>query len=220
MCSIFSVWNVVANAIVLVVFFMQKRYTGSAGIYKISIALADIMVGLFIFPTFASSLSKITMTQEKMGPSSNTSITPGPGDRYDIVPHMPGGDVWTNFDQPYLNFVGFFTSMYLTLTIYTLMVACIDRLVYVRNSRTYSNQKSTFVARITIGVSWLVSIIVAIVPFFVDRYNLIASVMVLSSGATSLYLYIIAYVIPLLVLWVGGIVLLVFTIMRSRKRRT
>nr|XP_026696534.1 uncharacterized protein LOC100181044 isoform X1 [Ciona intestinalis]BBC53705.1 Ci-LF-8 receptor [Ciona intestinalis] len=217
-CSILSIWNVVANSIVLVVFFKQKRYTSSAGIYKLSIALADIMVGLFIYPTFANNISKITMTLEKMGPSSNTSLVPGV--RFDSVPHLPGGDVWANFDQPYLNFVGFFTSMYLTITIFTLMVACIDRLVYVRNSRTYSNQRSTFVAKIAIATSWVVAIIVAIVPFFVDRYNLIASVMVLSSGATSLYLYIIGYVIPLVVLWVGGIVLLILTIIRSRKIAT
>ncbi|XP_076817400.1 uncharacterized protein LOC143462958 [Clavelina lepadiformis] len=199
-CGILAIVNVIMNLTVLVVMFRSKKLRCSQGVYRISLAFADLIAGAIIYPTFANNLAKITASRESMGPAYNQRQNIQNG-TFDSVPHLPGGNVWAHLDGPYLKFVGFFTSMYLTVTIYTLFTACVDRFEYVRISLRSSKEHQKRAALISVTCVWSVAIVISIIPFFVDEYTLIASVMVLASGPSAIYIYLFAFFLPILVMW-------------------
>ncbi|CAK8685207.1 unnamed protein product [Clavelina lepadiformis] len=199
-CGALAVANVLMNLTVLAVMFRCKKLRCSQGIYRISLTFADLIAGAIIYPTFANNLSEITRSRESMGPAYNETQTLE-NQTYDSIPHLPGGNVWSHLDQPYLDFVGFFTSMYLTVTISTLLMASVDRFQYLRTSDRFSKERQQNIALISVACLWLVCVVFSIIPFFVDKYTLIASVMVLASGFSAIYIYLFAYLLPILIMW-------------------
>jgi len=216
-CSILSLICFLENAMVIFVYTKDKELRDSQGVFKLSLGFSDLIAAGIIYPTFANSLSKVTMSREIMGTPYNESAVVGDKQRFDSLPRYPGGDAWSHFDQPYLDFVGFFTSLHLSVTIFTFIMASADRILFYKRYLAYSKGNAKKFAVLTVPATWLAGVAVAIPSLFVNRYTLIASILVLSSGSTALLFYVVAFGIPIITMWILSTVTLVLNLKKARR---
>nr|CAB3262030.1 uncharacterized protein LOC100177887 [Phallusia mammillata] len=226
-CGILAAVILFANGLVIVTFLNNHKLRNSQGIYKLSLAIADLLVGAVVIPTFASSLFKITSYREYMGqpyydvPRNANVVRFENFTRYDSIPHYPGGGAANHFELWYLNFVGFITTFSLSVSIYTLAIAGIDRLAVVNYPLKYTRDKAKKWAKRACFVIWILAIVCSCVPIFEKtlRYDLVASVLITPTGVTALYLYIVGFALPLLLLWSISIATLIITLKHGKQRK-
>ncbi|XP_002131825.3 uncharacterized protein LOC100177887 [Ciona intestinalis] len=219
-CSILAVVIVVANLSVILVFVINEKLRNSQGVYKISLACADFLVGAIVLPSFPISLSMQLHTDEVMGAEYNVSNLTATGLRFDEVAHLPGA--YEMFNKSYLNAIGFFTTTSFIISIYSLMMASFDRFSIVRKPLAYSKDGAKLLAIRATIILWVLSIILGILPLFVGRslrYGLIASTLISTSGTASLYFYVVALAFPLLVMWILSISTFVMTVRHNNRTR-
>nr|XP_002131825.2 octopamine receptor beta-2R-like [Ciona intestinalis]BBC53703.1 Ci-LF-5/6 receptor [Ciona intestinalis] len=219
-CSILAVAIVVANLSVILVFVINEKLRNSQGVYKISLACADFLVGAIVLPSFPISLSMQLHTNEGMGSEYNVTNLTTAGLRFDEVPHLPGA--YEMFNKSYLNAIGFFTTTSFIISIYSLMVASFDRFSIVRKPLAYSKDGAKLLAIRATVILWVLSIILGILPLFIGpslRYGLVASTLISTSGTASLYFYVVALAFPLIVMWVLSISTFVMTVRHNNRTR-
>nr|XP_039253864.1 rhodopsin, GQ-coupled-like [Styela clava] len=179
------------NITVLVVFSVKKHSMNSQRLYKISLAVADLLVGLVVLPTMITTIHEsfnfhheVIDTVDKYG-RNITTIT----------------DVLSSYE--FLGISGFFTTLSLSVSIYTLMVASFDRLMVVYKPLEYNKFRAISIAKILIAIVWILCLIFSLLPFAVDGlfYAFVASVVVSLGGGSALILYSVVMVIPLLIVW-------------------
>nr|XP_026696536.1 uncharacterized protein LOC104265481 isoform X3 [Ciona intestinalis] len=90
---ILSLLVIIGNISVMLVIYHSKSRT-SQDVYKASIAMADLIVGVFVIPSFAYSVMIIQLLhQENLGPAhpglTNFTVPDVEKGRYDSVPHLP-----------------------------------------------------------------------------------------------------------------------------------
>lgn len=205
---------VLLNGTVLTVFATTKRLRNSQGIYKISLAAADLLVGVFVFPTFIDTMRRALMTP------------------YILVDGEKQEDSWGNagngtrlqlqrFTVSYYNFCGFFTTLSLTVSVYTLMTASFDRFMVVYRPLEYNQFAAKKTAKLCCLVLWVVGIAFSLLPLVVPdiTFMRIASVLVvLGGGMTALIIYTIALAIPLILVWVMNIATFMFSKRNAKVR--
>ncbi|XP_002131810.4 uncharacterized protein LOC100185762 [Ciona intestinalis] len=221
-CSILAVAIVVANLSVILVFMLNKKLRNSQGVYKMSLACSDFLVGVVVVPSIPISLYMRLNIPETMGMSYNASNLPvqNVGIRFDDVPHLPG--INTVYYRSYLNAIGFFTTTSFIISIYSLMMASFDRFSIVRKPLAYSKDGAKLLTIRATLILWVLSIILGILPLFVERslrYGLIASTLISTSGTASLSFYVVALAIPLLIMWILSISTFVMTVRHNRQTR-
>ena len=119
MCGILAVFTTLANLTVLIVFLTNKKLMNGQTIYRMSLAMSDILVGIFVFPTF-------------IGTSINHQLS----------------NFLSYSEEPtsYINAVGFFTMQTSHASVLTLTAAATDRFRVVYRPLTYNKQSSISVA--------------------------------------------------------------------------
>nr|XP_002123433.1 cannabinoid receptor type 1A [Ciona intestinalis] len=214
---------ILVNGIVLAVLCTQSKMRTSQGIYKLSLALADILVGVIVFPTFVSSLYKYQIVEHNIGELANVTgyvikeRATEPGQIATMSMRSTTGHFRAQFSKSYLNFVGFFTILSLTVSILTLVAAGIDRFIAVFRPTKYKQNIATPIAvKVTVAL-WALSFLFSVLPLFVPAlsYTLVASILVSSAGPQVLVLYAFAFIVPLLLMWL--VTILTFTATRSYK---
>uniref|UniRef100_H2ZK72 G-protein coupled receptors family 1 profile domain-containing protein n=1 Tax=Ciona savignyi TaxID=51511 RepID=H2ZK72_CIOSA len=207
-CGVLALFTFITSATVLLVFLLNEKLQNSQGIYKISFAISDIMVGAVVIPSFAITLVLFTIRDEKMGdvyPDTpyNSSIS----ERYDSVPRLPGGYLDEKLTASYRNGIGFFTFISLTVSVYTLLLAGFDRLAVVRKPLRYSRDTAKKNAIKAVVVMWLIAVVLSCLPYFVNgmEYGLLASALIAVYGQSSLYVYTVVFALPLLTIWITSI---------------
>nr|XP_018672920.2 uncharacterized protein LOC100185762 isoform X2 [Ciona intestinalis] len=220
-CSILAVAIVVANVSVILVFMLNKKLRNSQGVYKMSLACSDFLVGVVVVPSIPVSLNMRLNIPEVMGMSYNASNLSVQHDiRFDDVPHLPG--INTVYYRSYLNAIGFFTTTSFIISIYSLMMASFDRFSIVRKPLAYSKDGAKLLAIRATVILWILSIILGVLPIFVGRslrYGLLASTLISTSGTASLSLYVVAFAFPLIVMWVLSISTFVMTVRHNNRTR-
>ena len=226
-CGIFALATILCNFIVLAVFGFNKNLMNGTAIYKISIAVGDFVVGAAIFPTFVSLMVTSLLQRRVLGELNNvTTYVPIQNESnltqifFPDVHDSIGGLITDRVSQTSLNAIGFLTTLSLCVSLYSLAAASVDRYVAVRHPLKYRKSASTVAARrVVIGI-WIVATIFSSVPLFIEnlRYRSIASIFVTSGGSAALILYALAFILPLLTMWVVS--LATFCAFRTHNRKT
>ena len=222
-CGLLAFLITLVNLAVILVYAFNPTLLHSQGIYKISLALADILVGIIVFPTFIGSVLRFTSGRhvhaeyiDVIGYATNES-----DNATTVQVRNPGGQFTDFFDQTYLNAVGFFTVLSLSVSVYSLTVAGFDRLTAVYRPLRYHKDRAKEIAKKLSVALWCLGFLFAILPTFVPglQYVLIASLLVSSGGQGALILYLVAFAIPLLLMWIVNGLTFHYTKMHSRARR-
>ncbi|XP_076805620.1 uncharacterized protein LOC143449349 isoform X1 [Clavelina lepadiformis] len=190
-CVILSIAITFVNVMVIIVLLrMSDHNRNSYVIFRLSLAIADLIVGVIVLPTCIYNLERLTME-----PLEPEKLIRG-ADKFEI--HLAHG---------YLQFVGFVTAVSLFVSLYTLTAAGCDRLVAIYRPLTYYKAQTKKVALWASIVAWLLAATFASLPLYVSflRVRIILWFMVTIVGRLALILLPVAFGIPLLALWVLSI---------------
>nr|XP_039259405.1 uncharacterized protein LOC120335855 [Styela clava] len=223
MMAIVGFTTLIANIVILGVFAVTPKLRNSQSIYKISLAIADLCVGLVIWPNMIAMQYLTFFAPRQMGrivphPSTaenDTWVAHFPFGNNSLVHRFPGGTFGQRFPRPYIVFTGFFTILVLFVSIYTLMWGSFDRFWAVFRPLRYNKHNAKRQAKIACAALWGVSIFLAVLPTFIKQiqYNVISSLFIASSGLTSLVLLFFGLLLPLVITWIVTI----FTFETSKK---
>ncbi|XP_026690908.2 uncharacterized protein LOC113474367 [Ciona intestinalis] len=196
-CGILAVVIVVANATVIVVFCRSRKPWSTQTVYKLSMAIADLLVGLFVFPA-----SIVTIYLNIFGhrafistPTLNQTSCTGTDATNTLRSAVP---------SDYLSCVGFVTTVSISVSVYTLMLASYDRLLAIWKPIYHKNENTIRKSVIGICVVWIGCSLFGLLPIIVPgvgKYDIISGLLVGFVGSLALVLYGIAIAFPLLVVW-------------------
>lgn len=225
-CGLLAVIVTLVNLTVVMAYIFNPNLLHSQGVYKVSLAVADILTGLIIFPSFISNLSRISQGTVSLGAPLNVTgyeqINDTITNETSVVQILPtAGHFEDYFNQSYLDAIGFFTIVSLTSSVYCLTIAGFDRLTAVYRPLSYRKDKAKKLAKWLCGVIWSLAIFFGILPTFVPslKYGLVGSVLVSSGGQGALILYVIAFLVPLILMWIVNAVTYHSTRKHARVRR-
>ncbi|XP_039251399.2 uncharacterized protein LOC120328901 isoform X1 [Styela clava] len=209
---VLGVATIIANITILSVFGLTPSLRNSQTVYKISLAIADLSVGLLVWPNmlvlqYLTFIQPRTMGDEVTHPSTvsnNTWLAHFPFGNESLVHRYPGGVKAKIIPRPYITFVGVCMSLSLTVSIYTLMIASFDRFYAIFKPLKYNKHSAQRYATYTCVALWCLSIFFALLPTFVRiiQYDLISSTFIFPNGITALGLLFVALFLPLIITWV------------------
>ncbi|CAK8694674.1 uncharacterized protein LOC143445492 [Clavelina lepadiformis] len=208
-CVILAIIIFICNATVMLVLGGNRNMWFGQGVYRFSLAFADLLAGIIVFPTFVSTLLRYLAVDHNLGDLRNVTgyVVAETGNRTDEISLMlirdPSNTFSDAFPRSYLDFVGFFTVLSLSVSIYTLVSAAFDRFVAIVCPQRYK-QKSAFVTACFVSlVLWILGIIFASLPFYIRtlRYTVVNSILISSSGPGVPALYAVAFILPLILMW-------------------
>nr|XP_002131244.1 uncharacterized protein LOC100181694 [Ciona intestinalis] len=203
--SVLAAIVVVTNFLVLAVSVRTTIMQNIPGYFKISLAIADIMVGLFVLPGsvyhhYVLSMSPLPFRSEGQSPHATDY-----------------------FDQRYLNFMGVFTVMSFSVSIYTMGAASVDRYLAITKPFRYRQGKYLTKKRsiIVFMAIWAFGFICAIYPVFTKRpYDISGLSLILSTGLIAAVIYAVTMGLPLLAVWVINGMMLRQVCTDGKNRRT
>lgn len=187
----------VTNALVLIVFGSNRRLLNSQGIYKVSLAAADLLVGIFVFPMFIATMRRSSLTRYEVISADVFEYGWGSGTNGTRL-------IVENFDETFFGLAGFFTTLSLSVSMYSLMVASFDRLLVVYRPLVYNQFHARKVAKRCVAFLWILGILYSVLPFFVSdlQYMRVASILIcIGGGDVALIIYAVTFAIPLFLVW-------------------
>ena len=207
-CGILAVSIIIANLTIIIVILRNPRFPTSQLIYKLSLAFADILVGIFVVPSFIITLYAfhIAPYQKKIeieyyeNKSRNLINSVYMFNQNANIYYRP------ELSSSYRNFFGFMTTFSLFNSIFTLMFASIDRYNSLSKALRYKKCKAILNAkRFTIGI-YFVSFVFALLPIVapkLGKYRIVAGGVLISViGETTLYMIAPALLIPFIIMWI------------------
>lgn len=204
LCCIMSVAVIFANIVVITVFLKTRKLLNSQGIYKLSIAFADLLVGIVVIPTFVVTAYYLIFqshagrrTVAQAANYSNITFT-----TYPAVDRV---------SRSYYNVVGVLTTTSLFVSVYTLLAAGIDRLLAVSRPLNYLSSDNKRIAAVTVGVVWVTSFIFAVFPLALYErdllYGILTSMLVFLEGEKAMIIYAVTLFIPIILTLVNAVIL-------------
>jgi len=219
-CGVLGLLIAFVNLLIILVIALNSQIGNSQAIYKLSLAVADLLVGVMVLPLAVDILRRLVWTRhlstgydevEGYLLQNETLIR----NITSVQIAQRAGRFRTKFPLSYENFAGFVTAVSIFVSVYTLAGAGFDRLRAVYNPLTYRKEKANkFAKRICIA-SWLIAIIFGLLPLFTPNlsYALVLSITFVTLDFNGLILYSVCLLVPLLVVWVVNI----FTFTVSKK---
>ena len=215
MAAVIAVVNLL---VILVLSTSKKLSTHSQSTYKLSLAAADLLVGVLVLPSCIYNLIGLLWH-----PLTTSRITTVAGyesinGRFVTIDGNVSTDVHQvvqddKFPTHYLNGIGFMTSVSIFVSIYTLAAAGFDRFFAVYKPLSYDKAKAKKYAKIACAISWIIAGLYSLLPFFKltneFRYGVTFTLLVSALGDLGIYVYTVVFFIPLLVVWVVNIMVYV-----------
>ena len=217
-CGILALSIIIANFTIIIVILRNPRFPTSQLIYKLSLGFADILVGIFVVPSFIITLYLLHVRSyqketkiidcfkdknKNLTVSVSTSTFNQNADIY-FQPEIP---------STYYNFFGFITSFSLSNSVFTLMFASIDRFLSLSNPLRYKRDKATLNAkRFTLGL-YFVSFVFSMLPIVAPKlgpYQVAHGGVAISfEDQTQAHIKALLTPIPFLVMWIFTISILI-----------
>ena len=208
-CGILAISIIVANLTIIIVILRNSRFPTSQLIYKLSLAFADILVGIFVVPSFI-----ITLYLFHVGPyqrktdikNSFTDIDGNSNNFSDSFDQNANIYYRPETTQTYRNFFGFMTIFTFTISVYTLMFASYDRFGALSNPLRYNSDKAKNYAKRIIITLWVLSIVFAILPIVIPDigpYRIVAGgILIAVSDEMGAYILGTAMALSFIVMWI------------------
>ncbi|CAK8683758.1 unnamed protein product [Clavelina lepadiformis] len=197
----------IGNATVIVVYGTSKKLLHSQTIFRLALGCADFIVGAVIFPAAVYTLYALFLMVTNFEVPYEVT-----GDAIDgtnmvtiKIRRIQNSEQAqeANFLPYYAEIIGFVTTLSFTLSIYLLAVSGIDRLIALWRPLRYAQDKAKRFAWISCLVTLALASLVSSTPFYVTslRYAVSGSMLVTIVGASSLIVYICAFILPLIFTW-------------------
>ena len=164
----------VVNILVIAVMSSDRRLQNGQSIYKISLAVADLLVGIVVLPT---CICNITVAVRTRFTATSTRTVAG----YQVLDHNTTKLVSANiskgvfenvfeekYGDVYYNFVGFFTATSLFVSVHTLAGAGIDRFVAAYNHLAHRQGNPKKMAKASYLTCWILACRFSILPMKVQ----------------------------------------------------
>jgi len=209
-----AVITIVVNILVIIVLSTSKRLRNSQSTYKISLALADLFVGMIVMPTCMYSLAATVGTRLTTDIKRTVNGYQLINDSYVEAERVIGENIYENLRKysltpAYINAVGFITAISIFVSVYTFAGAGLDRFKAVYRPLSYDRVKANRIAKIVCLFSWLIALIISAFPIFtpenVSSYGINFSLIVATLGEKGFIFYIIIFFIPLFAVWAVNI---------------
>lgn len=227
-CGILALSIIVANITIIVVILRNSQFPTSQLIYKLSLAFADILVGIFVAPSFIITLytfyvspyqrkMKIIQDYEMVNKTMLNSTSTTLDHDADTYYYRP------EITQQYRSFFGFITAFSLLNSVLTLMFASYDRFRFISNPLGYSKEDATrFAKNVTLGL-WIGSALIALLPVIVQDlgpYRIVAGGVLISlTSEMSVYKLGTALMLPFIVMWILTITVNIILIRQLNLRK-
>ena len=204
----------VLNFLVVLVLCKTPRLYNSQSIYKISLAVADILVGVFVLPTCMYTLSAFLWTPLTSSLEQNVSGYQEVNGTVVEVTRAIKKEIHQNLRNEklnfaYLDFVGFMTSLSIFVSVYTLAGAGCDRLNAVYKPLNYERSRANKRAKIACVISWVIAAIFALMPIITQDsvfvYGVVFSLVVVSLEHQGVLLLVVVLFIPLVIVWIVNV---------------
>ena len=225
-CGVLGLLIAFVNILIILVIVFSKKFHNSQAIYKVSLAAADALVGAVVLPLAVDILRRLVWTRHLPAGHIEThgySIENGTinGNMTSVLVTEKAGQFRTKFPLKYENFAGFFTSVSIFVSVYTLAGAGFDRLRAVYNPLTYRKEKANKLAKRLCIASWLIAVLFGLLPLFTPNleYALVLSITFATLDFNGLVLYSIGLFVPLLIVWGVNVFTFVFSKQHANFRR-
>jgi len=227
MLIIMALVTTVVNLLVIIVLSITKKLKNSQSTYKLSLAAADLLVGVLVLPTCYYNLSEflwhpLTTTRSKLvsgysyDEMNRTFIQKERSARTNIHENLQND----GFTLSYLNGIGFMTTLSIFVSIYTLAAAGFDRFFAVYKPLSYNKVKANKYAKIACVISWILAGVFSLLPIFAPpnllRYGVSFQLIVASLRTLGIIIYAVILLIPLIVVWIVNI--MIYIIIRKHTR--
>ncbi|CAK8694675.1 uncharacterized protein LOC143445487 [Clavelina lepadiformis] len=221
--AILAVTITFVNIIVIIVILrLSSDEQNSQTIYRLSLAIADLLVGVIVIPTCANTLATFSLSMFDPG---GVQLLQGLNYHRNASTYVNltgrAGKLINLFPTGYNHFVGFFTTVSLFVSVYTLAGAGFDRLIAVYRPLRYQKHKAKKVALLGSIFAWFLAAMFAILPIFVPSLSnsLVLYYFITTGGPLAFVLLPVAFAIPLIVVWVVSIATYKATTKHSKFRR-
>jgi len=217
----------VVNFLVILVLSTTKKLGNSQTIYKLSLAVANFLVGILVIPTCFYNLSQylwqpltvssVTITGYKYD-NINTTFKYDERNISKNIHKILQNDV---LSSSYINCIGFLTIVSILVSIYTLVAAGFDRLFAIYKPLSYNKAKAIKYAKIACVICWIFVGVFSLIPIFTPPNSLRFGVSFLLIVAICNWifvgiLYIIILLLPLVLVWILNI--MVYIIIKKHNR--
>ena len=198
MCGVLALVTTFCNASVLGVLYVNKQMRNGQVVYRMSLACSDLMVGIIVFPTFIYTLYQNQHSRPNLVNNEHNKAVHG-----DNVTDIRLPQYHLALPQSYFDAIGFFITVLLIVSIYTLVAAATDRLMAIYRPLKYQRSGAVSAAQKAVVTIWLSATLFALLPIIVPslHYSLVFSILIGSSGNESSSKYAVAVAIPIILMW-------------------
>ena len=225
-CGILAFAITLVNFLIIAVLSTNSNMQNSQSTYKLSLAVADLLVGLVVLPLAIDILRRLLWTRHTAEGSYTVKgyemINGSLSEEISSVQIANrAGNLGAKFSEGYQNFAGFFVAVSISVSVYTLAAAGFDRLSAVQDPISYRKQRAHKIAKRVAIISWIFAIIFGCVPMFTPQlsYRLVLSITFATFDFNGLVLYSVGLLIPLLIVWAINIATYAFSKKHSKFRR-
>ena len=222
-CGILGLVIAIANLLIILVIAFNSQFRNSQAIYKLSLAAADLLVGVIVLPLAVDILRRLVWTRHvSMGHVEVKGYQLENGTISENITSVQiaerAGQFRSKFPLPYQNFAGFCTAVSIFVSIYTLAGAGFDRLRAVYNPLTYRKERANKFAKRICIISWLVAILFGVLPLFTPNlsYALVLSITFVTLDFNGLILYSVGLLVPLVIVW--GVNIFTFSVSKKHSK--
>lgn len=211
--GILALVTTLANATIIAVIFGNKKFTGGHMKFRVSLAISDLLVGIIVFPSFI-----ITPYFNQIHPLSQLDPIPTEENR-----NATDMRLTSSLPLPYVDFVGFVTSLSLTVSVYTLMLASFDRYKVISDPLGFAKTTSDRFAKWSIAGSWIFAAVLAALPVWVPTVQpyltIVGGLLIGVRSDVGVILYVVTLGLPLLMVWVASVSTMCVASKQAKVRR-
>lgn len=220
-CGILGAAIATVNLIIMLVIYLYPRLRNSQAVYKMSLAVADLLVGIIVLPFCIENLRRLIWTRLEIpddlevvegyevfnGSLSENTIF--------VERYRRAGSFILLYPRNYQYFAGFVTAVSIFVSVYSLAGAAFDRHKAISKPFEYKRKSAYKIALQACIIFWFVAIVFGLLPIIVKelRYVLILSMVFATLDVVGYYLYSVSFFIPLVIVWIANMLIY----MASRK---
>ena len=218
-CGFLGFAITVANILIIIIFCLrphgQKRLlNNSQAVYKISLAVADLLVGVIVLPMFVVNLhsqiwTRLLPRDEVQSVVGYEVINGTLSDNVSVVQKEVLAAFDPKFPLSYVHFSGFFLGFFVIVSVYVLAGAGLDRLNAVSKPFTYNNANAFSRAKRLNVALWIIAFILAFLTVFdfILRHFLSKAMIFIFLVYWLNVIYIVILVIPLVIVWIVNVLI-------------